>query len=129
MRLAKGLVTLSAIAFAVTGLGYLVAPGTMLSVVGIESAATSDFLIRTEGVALIAGAGFLWAVREGTPTQFRLVLLSLAFYYFVGTLIDLTAFDHGVVGTASVPSGVARVAVGSACLVAVWRASRAASSG
>ena len=129
MRLAKGLVTLSAIAFAVTGLGYLVAPGTILSVVGIESAATSDFLIRTEGVALLAGAGFLWAVREGTPAQFRLVLVSIAFYCIVGALVDLAAFDHGIVGVASVPSGIVRIGIGGVCLIAAWRVSRATSSG
>jgi len=123
--LAKGLVILSSVAFAVTGLGYLVAPGTMLTVVGIESAATSDFLIRTEGVALLAGAGFLWAVRDGTPTQLRLVLLSIAFYCIVGALVDLAAFDRGVVGVASVPSGIVRIGVGGVCLVAAWRVSRA----
>lgn len=129
MRLARGLVIFSAIAFAVTGLGYLVVPGTMLSVVSIESAPTSDFLIRTEGVALLAGAGFLWAVRGGTPAQLRLVLLSLAFYCIVGALVDLTAFGHGIVGVASVPSGIARIGIGGACLVAAWRVSRVVSSG
>jgi hypothetical protein len=56
MRLASLLLRLSSVVFAVTELAYLLVPGLALSVVGIPSAQTSDFLPRTEGVALSASA-------------------------------------------------------------------------
>jgi hypothetical protein len=77
--------------------------------------------MRTEGVALLTGAGFLWAVREGTGGQRRVVLASLAAYYVVGSLVDLAAFSDNIVGAASVPSAVIRIAVGVLCAVAAWR--------
>lgn len=61
----------------------------MLSIVGIGAAPTTDFLMRTEGVALLTGAGLLWAVRTGTSPQPRIALASLAAYYIVGSLVDL----------------------------------------
>jgi len=69
MNVARGLVLLSAIGFGVAGLVYLVAPAAMLAVVGVSSAALSEFLLRTEGVALVCAAGLLWAVRDGTNAQ------------------------------------------------------------
>jgi hypothetical protein len=33
----------------------------MLSIVGIPSEATTGFLLRTEGVAMLAAAGIIWA--------------------------------------------------------------------
>ena len=63
--------------FAVTAIGYLVVPGVMLSVVGVASNDTADFLIRTEGVALLTGAMFLWAGRSGPPRLIRIVLAGL----------------------------------------------------
>lgn len=121
MTLSTGLIRVSAVTFAVIGLGYLVAPSAMLSIVGIGAAPATDFLMRTEGVALLTGAGFLWAVREGTGGQRRVVLASLAAYYVVGSLVDLAAFSDNIVGAASVPSAVIRIAVGVLCAVAAWR--------
>lgn len=112
---------MSAVLFAVIGLGYLVAPSAMLSIVGIDAEPTADFLMRTESVALLTGAGFLWAVRAGTSRQRQVVLLSLAGYYVVGSLVDLTAFNDNLVGLASVPSAVIRIAVGVVCAAAAWR--------
>ena len=121
MKLASGLVRLSSVAFAVTGLGYVLAPGMMLSVVGVASAATSDFLLRTEGVALLCGAGVLWAARDARPPQMRVVLVSLAVYCILGSLVDLAAFAQGIVGIASVPSAAVRIVLGGACLFAAAR--------
>ena len=64
MTLSTVLIRVSAVIFALIGLGYLVAPSAMLSIVGIGAAPTTDFLMRTEGVALLTGAGLLWAVRR-----------------------------------------------------------------
>ena len=80
MKLARSLLLLSAVVFAVTAIGYLVVPGVMLSVVVVASNGTADFLIRTEGVALLAGAVFLWAARSGPPGLIRVVLAGLGIY-------------------------------------------------
>ena len=53
MRLSTGLIRVSTVLFAVIGLGYLVAPSAMPSIVGIDAEPTADFLMRTEGVALL----------------------------------------------------------------------------
>jgi hypothetical protein len=121
MTLSTGVIRVSAVIFAVIGLGYLVAPSAMLSIVGIGGAPTTDFLMRTEGVALLTGAGFLWAVREGSGGQRRVALASLASYYVVGSFVDLAAFNSNIVGAAAVPSAAIRIAVGVVCAVAAWR--------
>jgi len=121
MRLSAGLVLLSSVGFALTGLGYLAVPGFMLSIVGVPSVATSDFLLRTEGVALLCGAGVLWAARDARPAAMRVALLSLAVYYILGSLVDLAAFGQGIVGPASVPSAAVRLVLGGACLFAAMR--------
>ena len=121
MTLSTVLIRVSAVIFALIGLGYLVAPSAMLSIVGIGAAPTTDFLMRTEGVALLTGAGLLWAVRAGTSPQRRIALTSLAAYYVVGSLVDLAAFNDGIVGISSVPSAVVRIAVGMLCAIAAWR--------
>ena len=107
--------------FLATGIGYLLVPGLMLSVVGIESGATTDFLIRTEGVALLFGGACLWAMRDGG--RGRIVLLALGAYYVVGSLIDLDAYQAGIVGTPAVPSAAARIALGALCVLAAMRSS------
>ena len=98
MRLASLLLRLSSVVFAVTGLAYLLVPGLALSVVGVPSAQTNDFLLRTEGVALLCGAGVLWATSDARPSGMRLALVSLAVYYVLGSVVDLAAFAQGVVG-------------------------------
>ncbi len=124
MRLSAVLIGVSAAVFALVGLGYLVAPASMLAVVGIDGTPTTNFLMRTEGVALIAGAMLLWAARMGTVGQRTVALAALAGYYVIGSAVDLAAFSEGVVGPASVPSGVARIGAGALCAWAAWRESR-----
>jgi hypothetical protein len=121
LTLSTVLIRVSAVIFALIGLGYLGAPSAMLSIVGIGAAPSTDFLMRTEGVALLTAAGLLWAVGTGTSPQRRIALASLAAYYIVGSLVDLAAFNHGIVGIASVPSAVVRIAVGVLCAIAAWR--------
>ena len=77
MKLARSLLLLSAVVFAVAAIGYVVVPGVMLSVVGVASNGTADFLIRTEGVALLTGAVFLWAARSGPAGLIRILLAGL----------------------------------------------------
>ena len=129
MQPARSLLVLSAVVFAVTAIGYLVVPGVMLSVVGVASSGTADFLIRTEGVALLAGAVFLWAARAGPPGLIRIVLAGLGVYYVLGSLVDLAAFAQGLVGAASVPSAGVRILLGVLCFVAVARVTAADRAG
>jgi hypothetical protein len=110
---------------AVTGLAYLLVPALALSVVGTPSAPTGEFLLRTEGVALLCGAGVLWATSDARPSGMRLALVSLAAYCVFGSAVDLASFAQGVVGPASVPSAAARIALGGACLLAAARLPRA----
>ena len=116
MTLAKALITLSAAAFALIGVAYLIAPALMLSVVAIDPTPTSDFLLRTIGVALLCAGGFLWAVRESSRRQLRLVLIALGAYYVLSAVVDLSTFSESVVGIAAVPSVTVRIAVGAICL-------------
>jgi hypothetical protein len=48
-------------------------------------------------------------------------LASLAVYYVIGSLVDVSAFNDNIVGPASVPSAVVRIFVGGLCAVAAWR--------
>jgi len=49
---AKLLFAISAVVFIATGLVYLVVPGLALGIVDIEPTPDTEFLLRTEGVAL-----------------------------------------------------------------------------
>lgn len=124
MTSARAIVSLSIVAFAATGLGYVIAPSALLAVVDIDQTPTAAFLLRTEGVALIAAAGFLWATLGCDPTRQRVVLISLAAYYLLGSAVDLMAFREGIVGSLAAPSVVIRVVVGGLCLLAAARSSR-----
>ncbi len=118
--LARGLLTLSSAVLAVTGLAYLLVPGLALAIVGIESSPDSDFLLRTEGVALLFGAAVVWVLRGGDARAHRIGLLALAGYYIGSSIVDLAAYAQEIVGWASIPSAIVRISVGSVCLGAVW---------
>ena len=118
VRLIKVLFTVSAIALALAGVAYLVVPNAMLGIVGIDGDPTSEFLIRTEGVALVAMAALVLFVPVDTGSRTRGALLALAGYLVVGSILDLSAFADGIVGPASVPSAAARVSVGAVCILA-----------
>ena len=121
MALTRGLIWLSAAVFAITGMAYVFAPGVALSIVGIDGTATTSFLLRTEGVLFLAGAGVVATV-AARPTRFAWVALAtLGGYYVVSSLVDLQAYSEGVVGPASIPSAAVRIALGAVCLVAAVR--------
>jgi hypothetical protein len=129
VTLARVLLLVSVSAFAIVGAGYLAAPGAMLSIVGIPSDPTSDFLMRTEGVALLSGAVFIWAARDASSTAARVVLGGLAFYFIVGSVVDLGAWLQHIVGPAALPSAVVRIAIGALCLITVSLLRRSNASG
>jgi hypothetical protein len=120
VTLARFLILLSSALFAVTGFAYLIVPGAALTVVGIDSTAASEFLLRTEGVVLLTAAALLWAIRA-TRAAARVGLLALAGYYLVGSLVDLLAFYQGTVQWPSVPSAALRIGLGLACAVTAAR--------
>ena len=63
--MSRPLVLFSAAVFSLVGLAYLFLPAAALSIVGLESDPVRDFLMRTEGVALLFGAAMLWPLRHG----------------------------------------------------------------
>ena len=119
--MARGLVLISVVAFAVSGALMVIVPGAMLNVVDVPIDSNTEFLLRTEGVALLFGAVLLWAVRDARPQVMRIVLLGLAGYYILSATVDIAAYADETVGTASLPSAATRIAVGLACLVAIGR--------
>ncbi len=129
MTLARTLLQLSSVVFAVVGIGYLAVPGAMLSIVGIRSDATTDFLLRTEGVAMLAAAGIIWASTHLSAAPKRLVLVSLAGYYLLGSVVDLAALWQGIVGAASMPSAGARLVLAALCIGAAVKLPRATNDG
>jgi hypothetical protein len=122
--LARILFALSAAVLAVSGIAYLAVPNLALGIVDIESTPDSDFLLRTEGIALLFGAALVWVLRGGDVRPRRIGLLALAGYYVVSSLLDLVAFAQGIVGPASIPSAAIRIAVGALCLVAAGNTGR-----
>jgi hypothetical protein len=118
---ARGLVLISVVAFAVSGALMVIVPAAMLGVVGVPSDSTSEFLLRTQGVALLFGAIVLWAVRDARPPAMRIVLLGLAGYYVLSATVDLAAYSEQLVGTTSLPSAAVRIVLGLACVVAIGR--------
>jgi hypothetical protein len=126
MRVGRSLVMLGALALVFAGIAYLVVPGLALGIVGIASAPSSDFLLRTEGVALITAALLLWAVRNTGRAVLGAALLALAFYLVVGSVVDVEAFSRGVVGSMSVPSAAVRILFGITCAMASLRLRQAA---
>jgi hypothetical protein len=122
--MARTLVLLSMAIFTVTGAGYLLVPGALLSVVGIPSTPTADFLLRTLGAAFVAVARLLWGVREAPAASVRVALSALAAYYFISSAVDFAAYVQGIVGVAFVPSAITRVVLGVLCVVAMLRLPR-----
>lgn len=121
MAIGRFLILVGIAVFAVTGAAYLVVPAMVLPIVAIDPTATSTFLLRTEGVALLTIAGLLWAARDGPSRQSRLVLAAIAFYLVVGSVVDLAAFAESVVGPASLPSAAIRIVLGVLCMVVAVR--------
>lgn len=112
----------SAVVLIATGIAYLLVPGSALGIVGIDPTPTAEFLLRTEGVALLFGGAMLVATRSA-PAQGG-QLAALAGYLVLGSVVDAVAFTQGIVGPASIPSAVIRVAAGLLCAVLAVRAWR-----
>ncbi len=114
----KMVITFTTLLMALSAIGLLFFPSKMLAVVGIVSNDQLDFLLRTSGVgvaSLIPGA---WAARTSTASPIsRAVLMGLAIYMFLSSVVDFHAFTQSIVNTASIPSIAFRVLLGTAILL------------
>lgn len=117
-RLFEGIVILVALLFLFSAIGYLLFPAFMLSIVGISSNATTDFLIRTLAAALLALIPSAWSTRKrGNAMLYPSVILGLALYMFLSSIVDLHAFLNNIVNNAAVPSIIFRILLG---IVLLW---------
>ena len=99
--------------FAASAIGYLTFPSAMLSVVGITSNDQTDFLVRTLAAALVALIPGSWSIRKRESSSLsRSVMLGLALYMFLSSVVDLHAHLTHIVNGASIPSIVLRVLLG-----------------
>lgn len=103
--------------FAASAVGYFVFPSAMLSVVGIVSDDQMDFLVRTLAAAFVSMIPSAWTARkQGNTFLYPSVILGLAIYMFLGSIVDLHAFLTHIVNSASLPSIAIRVVVGGVLL-------------
>ena len=112
-QIQRVVLALTAILMLPSVLGLLLAPASMLGVVGIASSPSSDFLLRASGTAaagLIPGA--LFALRFPASPASRWILSGLAGYMLLSCAVDALAFNSGLVNAAAVPSVAFRTALG-----------------
>jgi len=111
------MITFTTILMALSAIGFLFFPSNMLAVVGIVSNEEMDFLLRTTGAAVAALVPGVWALRISTASPLsRSVLTGLVGYLFLSSLVDLYAYIHLIVNTASLPSIAFRILTGSVIL-------------
>jgi len=113
----EAIVTFVVFLFAASAIGYLFFPSAMLNVVGIASNDHMDFLVRTLAAALVALIPSSWSARKRENSSLYLsVMLGLAIYMFLSSIVDLHAFLTHIVNGASIPSIIFRVLLGGAFL-------------
>ncbi len=118
MRLTRTLLWLAAVALVAVGIAYVVVPGAALGIVAIEATPTTEFLLRTQGVALVAAGAFLLLIPSTRSWRTRSALLAVAGYLIAGSVVDVRAYLDGIVGSAALPSAVIRIAAGALCILA-----------
>jgi len=116
-RIYETMMTFVVFLLVVSAIGYLFFPSAMLSVVGIKSNDLSDFLARTLAAALVALVPSAWSARKGDSSSlYTSVILGIAIYMFLSSIIDLHAFLTHIVNGTSIPSIVFRVLLGGTLL-------------
>ena len=114
----RTLLWLAAVALVAVGIAYVVVPGAALGIVAIDATPTTEFLLRTQGVALVAAGAFLLLVPSTRSWRTRSALLAVAAYLIAGSVVDVRAYLDGIVGSAALPSAVVRIAAGALCILA-----------
>ena len=111
------IITFVVLLFAASAIGYLIFPSAMLSVVGITSNDQMDFLVRTLAAALVALIPSSWGVRKpGSGSLHQSVIIGLAIYMFLSSVVDLHAFLTHIVNSTSIPSILLRLLLGGVLL-------------
>ena len=115
--LLKNIVTFTALLMALSAIGLLFFPSSMLAVVGIVGNAQMDFLLRSAGVGVASLVPGAWAARTATASPVsRAVLVGLVGYLFLSSAVDFLAYTQAIVNTASIPSIAFRVLLGAVIL-------------
>ena len=113
----KNIITFTTLLLAISAIGLLFFPSKMLAVVGIVGNDQLDFLLRASGVGVAALVPGAWALRTAPASPLsRAVLVGLAIYMFLSSIVDFHAFTRSIVSAASIPSIAFRVLLGTAIL-------------
>ncbi len=119
----KFVVTFTTLLLALSAIGFLFFPAAMLGVVGVANTPPAVFLLRSAGVgvaALIPGA---WTLRTAPPSPVtRALLLGLAVFMLLSSVVDFSAYAQAIVNSIAIPSMLFRVALG---IVILWLALKA----
>ena len=111
--LARLMLAVGAVLFVATGVMYVVIPTVALDILNIQSTATSEYLLRTHGIALLFGGLLLLVAIAGRMPA--AVLLALAAYLVGTSVVDVVAFVQGIAGPATVPEAITRTGLGVLC--------------
>jgi hypothetical protein len=113
----KHLLTFIVLLLAVSAFGLLFFPASMFAVVGIVSTDTTDFLLRVSGAGVVALIPSAWVARNSADSLLvRAVLIGLAIYMVLSSLVDWQAYLQTLVNQVSIPSIAFRVLLGLALL-------------
>ena len=122
--LARLMIAVGSALFIATGAMYAVVPAVALDILDIESTATSEYLLRSHGIALLfGGLVLLVAIAGRMPAA---VLLALAAYLVGTSAVDVVAFVQGFAGPATVPAAITRIGLGVLCGAVALRRNPAA---
>ena len=96
----SALMIVNAIVAAVFGIGFVLAPGQVMSLYSSEAGATLDLMCQLFGAALIAFAALSWVARNVPDSEARRAIV-LAFFVgdIVGCVVALLAQLRDVVNT------------------------------
>ncbi len=118
--LARLMLAVGAVLFLATGAMYVAVPAVALDILDIEATSTTEFLLRTQGIAVLFGGLLLLVAIAGRMPA--VVLLALAAYLVAASVVDVVAFVQGIAGPATVPAAITRIGLGVLCgAVAVRR--------
>jgi hypothetical protein len=118
----KNVITFTALLIALSALGFLLFPSSMLAVLGIVSNEQLDFLLRTTGAAVSSLVPGVWAARTSTTSPVsRAVLAGLIGYLFLSSVVDFCAYIQSIVNTPSIPSIAFRIVLGAVILWLVFK--------